>query len=337
MAIDPNKELLIKYFIGRCTTEEETHVEAYIRNEDNTALVDEVLMELSLTKGKEDTFEGLSDADLRAYWNRFVDLSEQGVATKAKNKYRTNRNALVLWSSVAAACLLMVWLFRGSDLYSHFIGQDPMRNYQAATDIPVSKYILPDSSVMWLTAGSIVEMDNDFGTSNRKVRLRTGEAYFDVKRNESLHFIVHSEHLTTKVLGTAFLISDDPHLNIANVQITRGKVEVESGGRLFTNLTAGKAVTYYKNTNTADSSHYDKILFNPEKQSLFVDDISFEELTFRVKQVYGYDLHSDSELIKAGRFTLELDFDKGIAQVIENLAWIYNCTYQIKGKEVWMR
>ncbi|ERJ59356.1 FecR family protein [Sphingobacterium paucimobilis] len=334
MITDPNKALLRKYFLGHCDPEEIKHVEDFVLNGTEKNLVDEVLMELSL--GPELEHDNMSKAEIEASWQQFDKAIGPKTFKQANTRIKYYR--IIGWlSGLAAACLLIFWFVVKDGSWSFQKEGDSEMRYQAAIGIPLTKYPLPDGSVMWLTAGSSVSLSAGFGDIDREVILQHGEAYFDVKRNEELAFIVRSKFITTRVLGTAFLVSDQPHLGQASVQVTRGRVEVQSGGKIFENLTIGKVVTYDKATEKADSTHYEKMLFDPEAKRLFIDDVSFEELAFRVKQVYGYELRSRSHRVTFGRFTLELDFDRGIGDVMENLSWVYNSSYEIKGKEVWMK
>ncbi|MBL1407663.1 FecR family protein [Sphingobacterium faecale] len=335
MKTDPDKALLKRYFLGHCDSEEIKYVEDFIQEGRGNALVDEVLKELLLDPQMK--YENWSKQEIEANWKQFeraIGADEESVQERPKKKYRR----MVIWlSGIAAACLLIFCFVGVEDGWTLLKGGDKTMSYQSEIGVPLSRYMLPDGSMMWLTAGSSVSLGTGFGDDNREVVLQNGEAYFDVKKNERLAFVVHSKHMTTRVLGTAFLVSDQSHLDEASVQVTRGRVEVESGGNIFENLTVGKVVTYNKASQKADSAHYEKMLFDPEMRSLFIDDVSFEELAFRVKQVYGYDLRSHSQKVMSGRFTLELDFDKGIKDIMENLSWVYNCNYQLQGKEVWMK
>ena len=65
-----------------------------------------------------------------------------------------------------------------------------------------TKLVLPDSSVVWLNAGSKLTYNENFGTTNLNTTL-AGEAYFDVKKS-SIPFIIHANNVHIKVLGTAF-------------------------------------------------------------------------------------------------------------------------------------
>ena len=65
------------------------------------------------------------------------------------------------------------------------------------------KVILPDGSEVWLNAESTIEFPTAFHDGLRQVRLQ-GEAYFKVAHDERSPFIVTSEQMNVRVLGTSF-------------------------------------------------------------------------------------------------------------------------------------
>ena len=85
--------------------------------------------------------------------------------------------------------------------------------------------ILPDSSKLYLNAGSELRVDKDFGILNRTVYL-TGEALFDVTHNKSLPFIVHIDKYDVKVLGTLFNIKAYSADKMSETSLIRGRVEI---------------------------------------------------------------------------------------------------------------
>ena len=62
---------------------------------------------------------------------------------------------------------------------------------------------LHDGTVVWLNARSRLRYPNRFSGAERKVEL-DGEAFFEVFRNEEAPFVVSTEKLDIKVLGTKF-------------------------------------------------------------------------------------------------------------------------------------
>jgi ferric-dicitrate binding protein FerR (iron transport regulator) len=65
---------------------------------------------------------------------------------------------------------------------------------------------LEDGTKIWLNAGSRFAFPNHFNENKREVFLE-GEAYFVVAHNELKPFLVHTNEVTVKVLGTRFDVS----------------------------------------------------------------------------------------------------------------------------------
>ena len=85
------------------------------------------------------------------------------------------------------------------------------------------KVILPDGSEVWLNAESSLEFPTSFSNS-RKVILN-GEAYFKVARDESKPFIVSTDKMHVKVLGTEFNFRHYDR-ETAQVSLIKGAVEI---------------------------------------------------------------------------------------------------------------
>ncbi|MGF7037429.1 FecR family protein [Mucilaginibacter lappiensis] len=62
---------------------------------------------------------------------------------------------------------------------------------------------LPDGTNVWLNSESSLTYPVGFKGTNRKVSLK-GEAYFEVAKNKQMPFIVHTNEVDVKVLGTHF-------------------------------------------------------------------------------------------------------------------------------------
>lgn len=102
----------------------------------------------------------------------------------------------------------------------------------------VARLELPDGSVVWLNARSSLIYPNSFIDGKpRHVKL-SGEAYFQVKRDEKRPFLVECGGMVTKVLGTEFNIrgyaGQQPIVTLAS-----GSVSVETGHSIET-LTPGQ-------------------------------------------------------------------------------------------------
>lgn len=84
---------------------------------------------------------------------------------------------------------------------------------------------LPDGSVVKLNSGSKIIINEQYGITTRDIYLE-GEAFFDVKHNNHVPFIVHTETMDVKALGTAFNVKAYPGERITEASLLRGSVEV---------------------------------------------------------------------------------------------------------------
>lgn len=84
---------------------------------------------------------------------------------------------------------------------------------------------LPDGSVVILNAGSKIEINDSFGISTRDIYLE-GEAFFDVKHDIKIPFIVHTAAMDVKALGTAFNVKAYLNEKTTETSLIRGLVEV---------------------------------------------------------------------------------------------------------------
>lgn len=93
------------------------------------------------------------------------------------------------------------------------------------------KVVLPDGSEVHLNAESAIEFPTAFQNRERRVKLR-GEAYFKIARNEYAPFIVTSDQMSVKVLGTKFNFKSYV-AETACVSLVEGKVEIMRPGQEF--------------------------------------------------------------------------------------------------------
>ena len=86
---------------------------------------------------------------------------------------------------------------------------------------------LSDGTMVTLNAGSKLEYPDVFIEDSRRVKL-IGEAFFDVSRNPEQPFLIQSQKLTTRVLGTSFNVRSYPEESSVSVSVITGKVQIKS-------------------------------------------------------------------------------------------------------------
>lgn len=135
---------------------------------------------------------------------------------------RNRGRVLPLLIKVTAAAILLAGLFF---TVNYFVsGRANVKTYVAAYG-ERKNIQLPDGSVVTLNAGSNIKINKDYGITTRDVYLE-GEAFFEVKHDTSLAFIVHTLAMDVKALGTAFNVKAYLDEKITETSLIRGLVEV---------------------------------------------------------------------------------------------------------------
>ncbi len=89
-----------------------------------------------------------------------------------------------------------------------------------------TKIVLPDGTQVWLNAGSNLDYNNStFNKTLREVSLN-GEAYFDVTKDDTKPFVIHTKKMDIKVVGTAFNVRSYNDEKTAEASLIRGTIEV---------------------------------------------------------------------------------------------------------------
>lgn len=140
--------------------------------------------------------------------------------------------------------------------------------------------VLPDSTHVWLNAGTKLIYPKQFNRSMRQVYL-SGEMFADVCRDEDRPFIVSADRLEVKVLGTQFNLKSYQEDAKSEVSLVRGKVSVgikasKMNGKLT--LAPGDILRFNKTNN-----HIDFLNFDPDSYANWIDNDNF----FFVEQTLG--------------------------------------------------
>ena len=95
--------------------------------------------------------------------------------------------------------------------------------YYETTAVPdaKTKITLPDSSVVWLNANACLRYPREFSGQARQVEIK-GEAFFEVRKDEKKPFIVRTDGIGIRVLGTTFNVDAEPEKTA--VTLITGKI-----------------------------------------------------------------------------------------------------------------
>jgi transmembrane sensor len=97
---------------------------------------------------------------------------------------------------------------------------------------------LPDGSLVTLNSSSSVQFPVRFSGNKRGIKLK-GEAYFEVTHDKTKPFIIASQNVRIRVLGTSFYVNTNAMNGGMEVILSSGKVEI-----FYENDESGKVVLH---------------------------------------------------------------------------------------------
>ena len=176
------------------------------------------------------------------------------------------------------------------------------------------KVVLPDGTLVWLNAGSKLSYDTGFNQQKIRQVFLIGEAFFDVAHRKSQPFIVHTEKISVKVLGTAFNIQAYPGENKSEATLIRGSIELsvndQSGQKVILNPSEKFAFSTEKKTMVIDhvepvkigNDEYIEETSWKDNQLVFQNE-TLEDLKPRLERWFNIQISIRSEQPKHYRFT----------------------------------
>lgn len=91
----------------------------------------------------------------------------------------------------------------------------------------IRELLLSDGTKLWLNSGSTVTYPSEFKGEIREIQL-TGEAFVDVVPDPDKPFVIQTDGVTIRVLGTRFNVSAYRDDNEIKVAVVEGKVSVRA-------------------------------------------------------------------------------------------------------------
>jgi transmembrane sensor len=240
--------LIIKLIMKKniqITNEEKRAIVNYLTNEFSTTDSEILNCWLVKSEGNKLLFDQFSDIWLASSHNK---LSEQIDSDKAWNDLQNRINIQhiktrnTVWNEIIRiAAVFLIALFLGSLGY-YLID----KNRELNTAPLFIEYVSPlgsrsfvslaDGSKVWLNAGSTLKYQNSFGINNRELLL-TGEAFFEVKKNKDLPFVVKTSEIDIIALGTKFNVKAYSEEKTIETTLIEGSVKLESNSvKLADNL-----------------------------------------------------------------------------------------------------
>ena len=180
---------------------------------------------------------------------------------------------------------------------------------------------LADGTHVWLNAESELSYPTCFAGETREVRLK-GEAYFDVAKNPDCPFVVKTDDVAVRVLGTSFNVSAYQSEPMAHVTLVGGSVAVKTNDEDEFRIVPSQQFCYDKKNHASDVQVVDTNLYTSWIKGEYIfKNATLDEIFNKLLHWYEFSVRYEDEQLKGKRFSLLVDRRITLDQLLELISF----------------
>lgn len=242
-----------------------------------------------------------------------------------------------MWRRAAAivvVCVLtgMAWMYLQHRAF--FKPEMVVAMASAENDTTVT---LPDGTKVWLNKLASIQYPRDFEGEERKVLL-DGEGYFEVTKNPHKPFIVESDVMSVRVLGTIFNFKVEKAKQRAVVSLLQGEVRVAGnhnegmmvlspGQKACVDAKTGKMTLSEADVYQDALWHEHKTMFNNE---------TIRGIARMLERIYQVQVVVDPAIDRSSTYSGVIKEKETIDSVLDLLQNTLPIRYKLKGNKVYI-
>ena len=180
-----------------------------------------------------------------------------------------------------------------------------------------TKFILPDSTIVWLNSSSYLKYPFVFPNKSREVYL-SGEGYFEVAGNKKVPFVVKTNELNITAYGTSFNVmaySDDQTIETTLVE---GRVKVEKPDtKSFAYLEPSCQAVFSKETGKLKKGKVDTRFYTSWKDGkLIFRNEPIDKVAHKLERWFNCTIIFENSVLKNYHYTGNIEMET-LREVIE--------------------
>lgn len=312
-------------FQNRATQEELTILKNWMEEDaENIKVLEDVYTIFSLSSVSQPPFM----PDRQKAWQKI----DQRISTKeTRNKSLSYRLRYI--AAIASVLLFAVMLTA------------TIRNYQKSMQFSTqvtavvtqpgqkTNIILPDGSTVWLNSSSSLKYNSTYNIDDREVTM-TGEAFFDVRKDQSKTFRVKCNDLSVEVHGTSFNVKNRGSEHLKEVTVSEGKVGLVSNSHELTTIVKGEQAIFDEISRKVTTKKEDADLVSAWKNNeLIFRDTPVKDVIKSLESWYGVNITIDQKIVGEHNYTLKVKTES-LREVLDMLKLITPFDYSINGKDI---
>ena len=193
---------------------------------------------------------------------------------------------------------------------------------------------LPDGTKVWLNADSYLEFPSKFSDKQRKV-IAMGELYFDVASNKDWPFIVESQGIELKVLGTEFNLRSYPDEGHIRSTLIEGSLLVSNSLRKQIKLTPGRQVLVDKSNNEMLKSVANIEEVTAWRNGKFIfNNRRIEDIMYDLARWYDIKVFFANPRVKEKRFSVDVERYGNIEFILRLIEGTGEASFTIKNNVI---
>ena len=204
-------------------------------------------------------------------------------------------------------------------------------NIIASTSYGERKQVdLPDGSTVILNSLSNVSYSKNLHKNNtREVKL-SGEAYFDVAKDEQKSFVVKASEVEIRVLGTKFNVSAYDNDDNITTELYEGAVSIEDESGNSLRLNPGEQAMYNKKIDKIEISASDINYSEWIKGSIHFDNIPLKNIFKILEREKNITFRISDDVDKELKLTAKFNNNETIEEILEYLSLPGKFTFEKK-------
>lgn len=301
-----DKNLLYKFFEGTASLEEEKEVRLWME---------------SSSENRRMFFKE------RKLFDAMLLLGDENPLKVKKRIFSFNMS--MLKKELVKVAVVVIITLGGSLLYFQTLSEKEPTAMQTLS-VPAGQRInitLADGTNVWLNARTTLTYPANFNKKNRQVQL-SGEAYFDVARDEKKPFIVKTDKYDVEVLGTQFNINAYSGTGEFETALMSGSVKLTSTiGSKQTCMLKPDDRAFLKEGELRVEAINDYSLYRWKEGLICFKNTTFTSMMKDFEKYYGLSIHVENkEVLKyfyTGKFRQMDGIDYALKVLQKDIKFVY--------------
>lgn len=322
--MDGINDIIIAYLDGSAHKEQRRALEKWLRESQSHC----------------DEFERIRDLWIMSRYDADGDIGLEKASIRLSNRIKesihtAHVNQWRRFARIAASVAAMICLLAGTYYIGYMANEQPLIQRFITAQGSKGRFMLPDSSVVWLNSNSSLEYTGYFDSKERRVRL-SGEGYFEVKHDENRPFTVETGDIDVRVLGTRFTVENYPTRSCIETVLVEGSVEVDGlGTPLPVRLTPGQLLSVNRNGTEMDleeveTSNYTSWI----KDKVIFDDAPLSDILLNLSKRFVVDIECSPTLGRRISLSLTVSNGESLHDILEAMSMVAQIRYKIVGSKI---